>query len=881
MIRISRVFVSKAKLYIIDAHALCYRSFYAIRNLTTKDGQHTNAVYGFINTLRKILKENSPSHMAVCFDSSKKTYRQEKYSEYKIQRPSMPEELRSQIPLIKDVVKAYNLQIFECPGHEADDIIATLAKWPYKDDVEIVIVSEDKDLYQLVNEHVSMCSVRKDKILSHKDVRDILGFDPLKIADYIGLAGDQSDNIPGVMGIGEVTAKKLIAEFGSLEKMIQEVDSIQSKKVQEKIREHKDMAVLSKELATLESQVPLDFNMEDLLVKEADMERLLGLFKKLEFNRWAQELMAHYQTEESKEIKCIKEKEEFQSLIDNIQSSGEFAFLLEKCEEERGEDFFQEERYLYLSIAGETVYRLNFQDVGYIRTVLEDNRILKITYNVKSFLKALSLADFTGEMISVLSKIKGSQNFFDVKLAGYLLSSGEAAFKLNDLSWEYLKNALSEDASYSNKVVALYQMYLLMHNQLNARGLISLLENIELPLTFVLFNIESQGVNLDVPFLEELSCECEKKIDALTSQLYGIAGEEFNINSPKQLSHILFDKLKLPVIKKTKTGYSTNEDVLLTLAPKHEFPSLILEYRQLAKLKSTYIDALPKLVKQKTKRIHANFLQTGTETGRLSSRNPNLQNIPIRTELGRRVRKAFIPFDKDSLLMKADYSQIELRILAHLSNDEELKKAFEGNQDVHRYTASLIFDIAEGKVTTEMRNTAKRVNFGIIYGMSAFGLAKDLNIFQDEARDFIDRYFLRYKKVKLFMDETIKLCESQGYVTTLLGRRRDIPNINSKNGPIKQFAQRQAINTPVQGSAADLIKLAMINVAKEMEDKQFQSAMIITVHDELVFNIKKDELADMTTLVREKMENSFSLSIPIKVSIKAGTNWLDMEEVVF
>ncbi len=870
----------KARLFVIDAHALCYRAFYAIRNLSARDGQHTNAVYGFINTLKKILKENAPEYMAVCFDSSRKTYRQEKFVEYKIQRPSMPDELKSQIPIIKDIVRAYNIQMFESPGYEADDIIATLAKWPFTEDVEIIIVSEDKDLYQLVNDKVSVMSVRKNKILTAKDVLAILGFEPGLITDYIGLAGDKIDNIPGINGIGEVTAKKLIAQFGSLENIFDGYQEIASKKIQAKILEHKEIAVLSKELAHLECKVPLDITIEALKVRDPDWESLLELYKKLEFHKWAQEVMLEFHEEDSREIKEVKGEQSFQLLIEEIRAKGEFAFF---CDEEKKFDGAEvRDRPLYLCLSGETVFRFRLVDIRQLKPVFDDPGILKITYNFKYFLKVLSCLEGPDEdMVLALVKVKDSRNFFDIKLAGYLLSSGEMAFKLNDLAWNYLKKSIPAGSCSANKVIAVYQLYLLMYNQLHARGIVNLFESIEMPLSIVLFKMEKQGVQLDVDFLRELSIACDKKIESLQSRLFAMAGEEFNLNSPKQLSQILFEKMKLPVIKRIKTGYSTNEEVLIKLAVKHEFPAILLEYRQLAKLKSTYIDALPKLVDPVTRRIHAQFLQTGTETGRLSSRNPNLQNIPIRTELGRKIRKAFIPFDEEAVLLKADYSQIELRILAHLSDDETLKKAFSDDQDVHAYTASLIFEKEESEVTRQMRDAAKRVNFGIIYGMSPYGLAKDLKISQAEAKDFIDKYFFRYPKVKTFMDDMIRDCEEKGFVNTILGRRRDIAHIHDTNGALRQFAQRQAINTPVQGSAADLIKLAMINVEKTLEEKAYDAKMIITVHDELVFNVPKGELDEVAAMVRDQMEKAIELSVPVKVTIKSGPNWLDMEEVNF
>lgn len=848
------------RLFLIDGHALCYRSFFAIRELTASNGQATNAVFGFVNTLRKIIREFDPKYLAVCFDSKEQTLREKKFSDYKIQRPQMPEQLISQIAVIKDVIRAYRFVTFEVPGYEADDIIATLARQAHQKDVAVTIVTEDKDMFQLSDNRTDFFSARKDKILTTKDVVAKLGFDPVRITDFIGLAGDSSDNIPGVKGIGKVTAGKLINTYGDLDDIYRNLDEIRPDKVRQKLEEQRDMAFLSKELAVLEKDVPVDFDLTALAVGEADRGTLHDLFLQLEFRRFAEEYADTQVNEFDVSLHAVNTEADVKSLIKAARQAGRFAYLNHQPEDAL---FGQ----MTIATADDTVYIVGHDRVPALRELWEDESILKITHNCKEMFKFLARQGITS---------RGET--FDVLLAGYLLALNNSAASPRELAWTYFHLSLRGDRLEDKEAALLVQLQPVLSAKLEDEGLMALYRDIELPLSRVLFLMETAGVRLDEKLLRELSADCQKKIEALTRQLYDAAGEEFNVNSPKQLGVILFEKLELPVIKRTKTGYSTDEGVLVKLSEMHEFPSLILEYRQLSKLKSTYLDALPKLVDPQTKRIHAEFNQIGAETGRLSSRHPNLQNIPIRTELGRQVRRAIVP-SEGLTLMAADYSQIELRILAHLSADESLLKAFSEDQDIHRYTASLIFDVPQDKVDYPMRDTAKRVNFGIVYGMSGFGLSKDLGISQKEAQDFIDRYFARYPKVKDFMDEQKKICKERGYVQTLLNRRRYIPEIGSKNPAVRQFAERQAINTPVQGSAADLMKLAMIKVQEEIEQKPFRSRMLITVHDELVFDVDPAEEDGMIDMVRDVMEHTFELAVPVKVDIKRGPNWLDMEPV--
>ncbi|MFA5059856.1 MAG: DNA polymerase I [Candidatus Omnitrophota bacterium] len=856
-----------SKLFLIDAHGLCYRAYFAVKNLSTSYGQATNAVFGFTNILKKILRQHKPEYMAVCFDVGKKTHRQEKFAEYKIHRPAMPDSLISQIPIIKDLVSAFNLPMFELEGFEADDLIATITEKVKKDNLDIVIVSGDKDMIQLAEKNVKIFNVRKDEVSSYEELKDAFGIDPEKIVDYIALAGDQSDNIPGVVGIGEVTARQLINQFGSLEDILANVDRIESSKVKEKLMAQREQAVFSKELAMLDRKVPIRFDLKSLKVPEPDTRKLFELFQKLEFRKFAEEISGEVLTT-GKEEKAAKPKNlasssDFENFYSKAQKKGDIVFLLDRPEESQDILFPG-----LMAAIGKELFFISEDKIGEAKAVFESPDIVKITHDVKEAMKFLSRHD-----ISIHGEI------FDCMLAGYLLAPAQTSFDIATLSWNYLKTTISSDGNLAKKTEAILKIFPVLKEELVSKSLLKLFQEIEIPLAYVLFKMEEQGVCIDEALLGELSKDGDAKIQELTVKLFEMAGVEFNLNSPKQLAQILFEKLKLPVVKKTKTGFSTDEGVLAKLAEKHPLPALILEYRQLAKLKSTYIDALPKLINRKTGRVHASFNQAGTETGRLSSNNPNLQNIPIRTELGRKIRKAFVASQKDRIIVSADYSQIELRILAHLSQDKNLFKAFKSDQDIHAYTAALIFDVKESAVTSEMRNTAKRVNFGIIYGISAFGLAKDLKISQTQAQDFIDKYFDRYPAVKQFMDDEIKKCEKNGFVLTLLNRRRYLPEIHSDNANIKQFAQRQAINTPVQGSAADLLKLAMINIQNELEKNCSESKMIITVHDELVFDVVEKEREALTVMIRDKMEHALSLSVPLKASVKIGRNWLDMQEI--
>jgi DNA polymerase I len=848
----------KPRLFLIDGHALCYRSFYAIRDLTTSKGQPTNAVYGFVMALRKIFKQHSPDFAAVCFDSRGRTNRQEKFEAYKIHRPSMPEGLISQIPMIKEVVRAYSIGCYEREGYEADDLLAGLARWAVeRKHWDVVIVSEDKDLYQLAGPHISFLNQRDEAILNVEAVTAKWGFEPRLIADFLALAGDTSDNIPGVKGVGKVTARKLIAMFGGVSDIYRNLEQVTPVALREKLRMDKDRALLSRELVVLDETLEVEPTEDDLRVEEVKSKRLVEIFKDLEFRK----LVDEYSGEGTTEILAISEADieyvEREVMLEQARRTGRAVVYFTSGQED-------EPDRCYCYAGGKSMARWNADASD---ESLGKHDFIVVTHDVKSFLKYIKKYG-----------IVNSKKIFDTMLAGYLLGSAHARLSIQHLAWDYLTVNLKAETPW-DMLTALWDLYPELSGRMKENKLEDLLTDLEQPLAETLFKMQEHGVALDTDFLNDLSVECQGKMEEMISGLHEMVGKPFNVNSPKQLAEILFVDLKLPSVKKTKTGFSTDEEVLQALAPRHALPAMILEYRQMAKLKSTYIDALPKMVDAETGRIHGIFDQAGTETGRLSSRQPNLQNIPIRTETGRLIRRAITATQPDYALLSADYSQIELRVLAHLSADDALIEAFIRGDDIHQITASQIFDVDLHDVDYQKRDAAKRVNFGIIYGMSGFGLAKDLGISQPEAQDFIDRYFLRYPKVRDFMDRVIAECEASGYVTTLMGRRRYIADITSSNNARRQYARRQAINTPVQGTAADLIKLAMIQIDAWIGQEDLASRLMMSVHDELVFDVAPGELELLVPSVRGLMERAMTLSVPVVVNLKSGVNWLDMKDI--
>jgi len=890
----------KEKLFLIDGNSYCYRAFYAIRELVNSKGKPTNAVYGFILMLKKLLEKEKPVYLAVAFDLKGPTFRHKQFEDYKVHRKPMPDDLASQMGLIKETVSAYNIPIFEKQGFEADDILATIAKKVSQQGIDVYIVTGDKDMLQIVDKNIKVYSTHKDDLIYDSETvqERFSGLGPGNITDFIALSGDATDNIPGVHGIGEKTAIELIKEFGSLDNIYKNLDKIKSEPRRKMLSEQEDSARMSKELATVDTDVPIEIDIENMRVKNPDSEKLLEIFKDLEFKTFAREITSS-NSDVHKEAcyKTICSHEDFKDFIKELKTKKEIVLDIETTSEQPmkaglvGISFCWKEGEAYYVALCSMPYAKGIDleaAIKELKPILEDENIKKIGQNIKYDKLVLSNYDI---------EVRGITH--DTMIASYLLNPSRMSHGLDDLAFEYLghkmtpinellgtgKKRITMDMVEIGKV-SMYscgdsdvtlRLKNIFEKELFKKELESLFNDIELPLIGVLSDMEKNGVKIDVDFLKETSLEIEKELSSLIKDIYQIAGEEFNINSPKQLSRILFEKLSLPVVKKTKTGASTDVEVLEKLSSLHPLPKELLRYRELSKLKSTYVDALPELINKKTGRLHTSFNQAVTATGRLSSSNPNLQNIPIKTEEGRKIRKAFIG-EKSNFIVSADYSQIELRILAHLSKDPELIAAFEKDRDVHSHTASLIFGVDEKEVTPEMRANAKTVNFGIIYGISAFGLGKGLGIDPGNAQQFIDSYFERYPAVRVYMEDKIEEARSVGYVTTLFNRRRYIPEIKTGGMREQQQAERIAINTPVQGSAADLIKIAMINIHRSMKEKKLKSLMTLQVHDELVFEVLKGELDEMKKLVKKEMEGAVKLSVPIKVGVRYGKNWLEMED---
>ena len=857
----------KPKLFLIDANSFCYRAFFAIRELVTSYGQPTNAIYGFVNMLRRILQEERPDYIGICFDVSKDTFRKQRFTDYKVNRPSMPDALVTQMPVIKEIISAYNLSIFESEGYEADDLIATISKQAVVKDLDVFIATSDKDILQLVDKNIKVYNPTKneEKIYDRKEVKSRYGVEPKNIVDLIALMGDKTDNIPGVSGIGENTAVQLIEQFGNFKKIYTNLNKIKSERLRKALEQQRANALLSKELATLDEDVPIKIDLETLKLREPDYGRLFKLFRDLEFKSLLKDLPQNQFKSKTAKLISIDKKEELNKFEKRLmKEKKDFSFFISTIDTDNRLPEVKEAFFCYKK--DEVIAIKNLKS---IKSILENPNTEKITYNFKKTMFVLANKNIN---------VKG--RMFDVMIAAYLLDPSKTGYSIEDMTLQYLGlPVLDNQGQKQENANLIFRLKSILEDKLKEKSLDQLFYTVEMPLISVLAKMEMKGVKIDEQFLKELSKSLEKRMIELIKEIYNVAGVEFNINSPKQLRGVLFEKLKLPVIKRTKTGPSTDEEVLRRLSKQHNLPKLILEYRQLVKLKSTYIDALPKLINPKTANVHTSFNQTGTETGRLASSEPNLQNLPIKTELGRQIRRAIIISQPDYCLLSADYSQIELRVLAHLSEDKNLISAFKKGEDIHKFTASLVYNQSREDISDQMRDVAKRVNFGIIYGISSYGLSKDLDISHEEAQSFIDAYFLRYPKVKDYMQKQINKARKDGFIVTLLGRRRYIPQINSKNSSIRQFAERQAINTPVQGTAADLIKLAMIKLQEELEKRKLDSKLILQVHDELVFEIPKKELSDMKTLVKDIMENAIKLSVPILVSIKVGRNWLDMEEV--
>ncbi len=882
----------REKLYLIDGSSYIYRAYFAIRHLSSPKGFPTNALYGFTQMLLKVLKDHKPDHVAVVFDLGRQTFRTELYPEYKANRAAMPDDLVPQIPPIKEMVRAFNIPVLEKQGFEADDIIGTIARECEEKGMDVVVVTGDKDLMQIVTANVTLLDTMKDKISGIPEVLERFGVEPERVVEILGLAGDTSDNIPGVPGVGEKTALKLIQEFGSLDALLERAKEVKGK-TGERLREFADQARLSRKLATIDRHTPVDYRYEDLAIADPDPKRLAELFREYGFTTLMKELTSEASLS-TEGYRTVLAEEDFSALLAELATVPAFAVDLETTSldplnaEIVGLSFsFRDHEAYYLPVGhcypGAPEQLSRDRVLSDLRPLLTDPERPKIGQNIKYDYQVLR--HYGIEMQGL---------WCDTMLASYLLNPVRSSHGLDSLAVEFLDHKMIsfhevagkgkdqvtfdqvplESASvYScEDADATFLLQEIFLPRLVEAGMASLFSDLEMPLVKILAEMELQGIKLDLSLLSELSGQFSVQLATLEKEIFACAGCEFNINSPKQLGEVLFDRLKLPAGRKTKTGWSTDMDVLSRLALDHEIASLILQFRSISKLKSTYSDALPKLVNPKTGRVHTSYNQAVTNTGRLSSSEPNLQNIPIRSEEGRKIRRAFIA-EEGSLLLSADYSQIELRVLAHLSGDRVFCDAFAHDEDIHTRTASEVFDLLPGLVTPEMRRQAKTINFGVIYGQSAFSLARELGVSTKVAKDFIDNYFRRHSGAREFLDACVRNAEENGYVTTILGRKLPIPDIASSNGNIRAFAQRNAINYPLQGSAADIIKQAMVRVADRMRSEGLKSRMLLQVHDELVFEVPEEERVQMEQLVCHEMEHAIPLRVPLKVDLNFGRNW--------
>mgnify|MGYP000993584378 FL=1 len=887
----------KEKLMVIDGNSLIHRAFYALPLLTTKDGIYTNGVYGFLTMLYKIREEYDIDYLCVAFDKKGPTFRHKAFDLYKANRQSTPNELSQQFPILKEILSAMNIAQLELEDYEADDIAGTLSKFGENNQMEVILVTGDRDYLQLSSNNTKVLITKKGitelEEYDEKRIIEEYGITPEQFIDLKGLMGDKSDNIPGVPGIGEKTGIKLLKEFGTMENLYNNIDKVGGKKTRESLIENQNTAFLSKKLGEIIRNAPLDFTLEELKVEEPDWDRLAKLYETLEFKSLLSKISSDKisKVEDSTykvKYKIIKENN-YEPIINEIKSEKSFCFK------------FLYENHIYVSsqilgigikVGNNTSYYIDYSEndieifISKFKEYFESREIEKYGHMMK--------ADIVG-LLRLNINLKNM--IFDTMIGSYLLNPASMSYSINELGKEYLniygvdeeellgkgKNkksykdlSIEDKAEYISMTLDLiYKVKEPIKDNLNQQEMTQLYYDVELPLVEVLADMEFNGFKVDLDVLNQLGDEFQKEIDNLTKEIYDLAGREFNINSPKQMGEILFDELGLPVIKKTKTGYSTDAEVLDKLKGQHEIIEKILKYRQMVKLKSTYIDGLINVVDEKTQKIHSSFNQTVTNTGRISSTEPNLQNIPIKTEEGRKIRKAFVPQSDEYVLVDGDYSQIELRVLAHISKDPKLMDAFYNNEDIHTKTASEVFGVPKEEVTPLMRSRAKAVNFGIVYGISDYGLSRDLDISRKEAKEYIDNYLNNYNMVEKYMDDIIKIGKEKGYVETILKRRRYIPELKSKNYNVRSFGERVAMNTPIQGSAADIIKVAMVRVYEELNKRNLKSKLILQVHDELIIETHKDEEKEVEKLMKDIMENAVNLDIPLKVELKAGENWYE------
>lgn len=860
------------KLLILDSNSLMNRAFYALPPLTNSEGISTSAIYGFMNMLLKMKEEIKPDYIVAAFDRKAPTFRHKEYSDYKAGRKKMPAELAMQFPIIKDILKNLAIEIYEIDGFEADDIIGTVANLCEKEGIEVYVVTGDKDALQLASENINV-------IITKKGVTETAEYNkqafiheykitPKQFIDVKGLMGDKSDNIPGVPGIGEKTAFKLIQTYGSIEEVLNNVENVNGKKLKENLEEYREQALFSKKLATIITEVPIDINLDDIksndnFNKEALKEQLM----KLEMKKLLYKIIGE---DEKKEISINKETintlEALKKTLEEIKDEAFFTYTVLDSSifsKIRIDKIFLGEENQSKEICIDEIIKENKEEaLKIIKGFMENENIKKVIHDSKALITILSKENI---------ELKGLE--FDTAIAAYLLDSSKGKYELNSLISRYLLEDVEED-NFFNLSFYIKPLYLKLKELINKDNMDELYYTIELPLVYVLSAMEKEGFNIDKLMLDELQNNFTTEIDKTQKEIYNLAEEEFNISSPKQLGKILFEKLDLPVIKKTKTGYSTNAEVLEQLKDKHPIIEKVIYYRQITKLNSTYVEGLKNVV-DSDGAIHSSFNQTVTTTGRLSSTEPNLQNIPIKYEMGREIRKVFIPKEKGDIILSCDYSQIELRVLAHMANDENMINAFKHHSDIHRKTASEVFNTPFEEVTPLMRSRAKAVNFGIIYGMSDFSLAQDLKISKKEAAEYMAIYFDRYPNIKSYLNETVEKAKEDGYVLTILNRRRFIPEIKSSNKIVKALGDRLAMNAPIQGSAADIIKIAMVKVYNRLNKEKLKSKLILQVHDELILNVKENEEEKVRALVKEEMEKAVKLKVPMEVDINEGSTWYE------
>ena len=863
--------------------------------LMTEDGTYTNAVYGFLAILFKILDDINPEYVAVAFDLKAPTKRHELYKEYKATRKGMPEELASQLPIIKEILQAMNITIIEKEGYEADDILGTLAKYGEKQKLEVTILTGDRDSFQLVSNHITVRIPRtkmgktetedytKEKILEE------YGLEPKKLIEVKGLMGDTSDNIPGVPGIGEKTALELIKKYKTIDGLYQKIERNEDDlkgKTREKIADNKELAILSRTLGTINTEVPLNIGIDQLERKDWNRKKVTEIFKKLRFQRFMERFHLEEQKQEKLETpfssKKIETEDEKQNLINAIIENKRIFYVF-STEEEKKEELIIKKKITAIHIYHEKeniVYTSN--KVEDFKEIFERRDILKCGDKLKQ--------DY---ILLKQMQVQPENLMFDVSIAGYILNAISGKYKMEDLAEQFLgiqiQSLITQDTKQQINLFeeteekesntgeiytyCIFHLYQKLIEKLKETEQLELFETIEMPLVEVLADMQYTGMYVNKEELKSYGEELQKKLEEMTKKIYELAETEFNINSPKQLGEVLFEKLKLPVYKKTKNGYSTDVEVLEKLKSEHPIIEYLLEYRAVTKLKSTYVDGLIPYIDNKG-RIHSYFHQTVTATGRISSTEPNMQNIPTRTEMGKNLRKAF-QAEKDHILVDADYSQIELRVLAHISNDKTMIEAFNHDEDIHTQAASKVFNIPVEKVTKELRSKAKAVNFGIVYGISDFGLGEQLNVSRKIAKEYIEQYLEKYKGIKHFMDNIIEISRKQGYVETLFKRKREIPELKSTNYMVRQFGNRVAMNTPIQGTAADIMKLAMILVYELLKKEKMKSKMILQVHDELLIETVPEEKDRVYQILKDCMENVINLKVPLKVEISEGKNWCE------